>query len=52
MDQELRYKEYVAGKADKAYKAVLERLQELRPLSMRQLFSATVAPVMDYASPV
>jgi hypothetical protein len=54
MDQELRYKEHVAGKADKAFKAALalKRLQGLRPSSMRQLFSATVAPVMDYASPI
>lgn len=54
MDQGLRYKEHVAGKADKAYKAALalKRLQGLRPSSMRQLFSATVAPVMDYASPI
>ena len=54
MDQELRYKEHVAGKADKSYKAALalKRLQGLRPSGMRQLFSATVAPVMDYASPI
>jgi hypothetical protein len=54
MDQELRYKEHVAGKADKAFKAALalKRLQGLRPSSMRQLFSATVAPVMDHASPI
>jgi ribonuclease HI len=54
MDQELRYKEHIAGKADKAFKAALalKRLQGLRPSSMRQLFSATVAPVMDYASPI
>ena len=54
MDQELRYKEHVAGKADKAFKAALalKRLQGLRPSSMRQSFSATVAPVMGYASPI
>jgi ribonuclease HI len=54
MDQGLKYKEHIAGKADKAYKAALalKRLQGLRPASMRQFFSATVAPVMDYASPI
>ena len=54
MDQGLRYKEHFANKAEKAYKAALalKRLQGLRPSSMRQLFSATVAPVMDYGSPI
>lgn len=38
MDQGLRYREHVAGKADKAFKAALalKRLQGLRPSSMRQ----------------
>lgn len=54
MDQGLRYREHVAGKADKALEAApaLEWLQDLRPASMRQLFPATIAPVMDYASPI
>ena len=54
MDQGLRYREHVAGKADKAVKAALalKRLQGLRPSSMRQLFLATVAPVINYASPI
>lgn len=54
MDQGLRYKEHLANKAEKAYKAALalKRLQGLSPSSMRQLFSATVAPIMDYGSPI
>lgn len=38
----------------KAFKAALasKRLQGFRPASMRQLFSATAAPTMDYASPI
>lgn len=54
MDQGLRYREHVVGKADKAFEAALalKRLQGLRPASMRQLFLATVAPTMDYASPI
>jgi ribonuclease HI len=42
------------GKAEKALKAALalKRLQGLYPATMRQLYTATVAPVMDYASPV
>ncbi|TIA01346.1 hypothetical protein D6C81_10720 [Aureobasidium pullulans] len=54
MDQGLRYKEHLANKAKKAYKAALalKRLQGLSPSSMRQLFSATVAPIMDYGSPI
>jgi hypothetical protein len=54
LDQGLQYKEHLAGKAEKALKAALtlERLQVLNPSTMRQLHTATVAPVMDYASPV
>lgn len=53
VNQGLRYREHVAGKADKDFKAApaLKRLQGLRSASMRQLFLATAAPVMDYASP-
>jgi len=49
-----KVEEHFANKAEKAYKAALalERLQALKPSSMRQLFSATVAPVMDYGSPI
>ena len=54
MDKELRFRTHVAAKAAKAFKAALalKRLKGLRPSSIRQLFSATVAPVMDYASPI
>ncbi|CAD0055227.1 unnamed protein product [Aureobasidium pullulans] len=54
MDQGLRFKEHLAEKAGKALKAALalKRLQGLNPSTMRQLFTATVAPVMDYASPI
>jgi ribonuclease HI len=53
-DQGLRFKHHIAKVAGKAYKAALalKRLKGLRPSSVRQLFSATVAPVMDYASPI
>ena len=53
-DQGLRFKLHVSKVAGKAYKAALalKRLKGLRPSSIRQLFSATVAPVMDYASAV
>jgi hypothetical protein len=49
LDQGLRFKEHLAGKAEKALLA-LKRLQGLNPATMRQLYTATVAPVMDYAS--
>ena len=54
LDQGLRFKEHLAEKAEKALKAALalKRLQGLNPLTMRQLYTATVAPVMDYALPV
>ena len=54
LDQGLRFKEHLARVSAKAYKAALalKRLRGLRPSSVRQLFQATVAPVMDYASPV
>lgn len=54
MDQTLRYREHVVGKANKVFKAALalKRLRGLRPASMRQLFLATVAPTMDYAPPI
>lgn len=53
MGRTLRYKEHIANRAERAFKAALamKRLQGLRASSMRQLFSATFAPAMDYASP-
>lgn len=52
MDTRLRYKSHVARTATKALKAALalKRLRMLSPHTARQLFDATVAPAMDYAS--
>lgn len=54
LDQRLRFREHLASKTTKAYKAAsaLKRLHGLRASNMRQLFNATVAPVMDHASPI
>jgi hypothetical protein len=52
MDSGLRYKKHIARTATKGLCAVLalKRLRMLSPSTARQLFNATVAPVMDYAS--
>ena len=54
MDAKLKYKEHLARAASKGLEAVLElkRLKGLSPATARQLFTATVAPVVDYASNV
>ena len=54
MDCELRYKNHIADTATKSLNAALalKRLKMLSPSVARQLFSATVAPIMDYASNV
>ncbi|KAF6515042.1 hypothetical protein HZS61_004948 [Fusarium oxysporum f. sp. conglutinans] len=54
MDASLKYKEYIAQAATKGLKAAMElqRLRGLTPRTARQLFAATVAPVVDYASNV
>ena len=54
LDSELRYKGHIARTATKGLKAALalKRLKMLSPSSARQLFNATVAPVLDYASNV
>jgi len=54
MDCELRYKQYIARTAAKGLVAALalRRLKMLSPRIARQLFVATVAPVMDYAANV
>jgi hypothetical protein len=54
MDSELRYRKHIAKAATKGLKAALalRRLKMLSPSTARQLFGATVAPVMDYASNV
>ena len=52
IDAELQYKQYVAKAATKGLIAAmaLKRLQIVSPSTARQLFRATVAPVVDYAS--
>ena len=54
MDCELRYKQHIARTAAKSLVAALAlgRLKMLSPRTARQLFVATVAPVMDYAANV
>jgi hypothetical protein len=52
MDPELRFKEHIANAATKGLNAAmaLKRLRMTSPSTARQLFGATVAPVVDYAS--
>jgi hypothetical protein len=54
MDAGLKYKEHIARAASKGLVAAMElkRLRGLSPATARQLFTATVAPVVDYASNV
>jgi ribonuclease HI/exonuclease III len=54
MDAKIKYKEHIARAASKGLEAALElkRLRGLSPATARQLFTATVAPVVDYASNV
>jgi hypothetical protein len=54
MDSELRYKQHVASAATKGLTAAiaLRRLRMVSPSTARQMFGATVAPVVDYASNV
>ncbi|KAM9874682.1 zinc knuckle [Verticillium dahliae] len=54
MDSGLRYQKHMASAAAKGLTAVmaLRRLKLLSPRVARQLFMATVAPAMDYASNV
>lgn len=54
MDSELRYKQHIANAATKGLRAAmaLRRLRMVSPSTARQLFTATVAPVIDYASNV
>jgi ribonuclease HI len=54
MDAELRFREHIARASSRAMEAAMElkRLSGLPPRVARQLFTATVAPVMDYASNV
>ncbi|KAJ5860661.1 uncharacterized protein N7529_007971 [Penicillium soppii] len=54
MDTRLEFKEHIARAASKGLEAAMElrRLRGLSPATARQLFSSTVAPVVDYASNV
>ncbi|KAG6980395.1 hypothetical protein BFJ68_g17223 [Fusarium oxysporum] len=54
MDTKLRFREHMARAATKCLSAAmcLRRLKMLPPLTARQLFVASVAPAMDYASVV
>ncbi|KAI1829039.1 hypothetical protein DTO027I6_10118 [Penicillium roqueforti] len=54
MDTRLKYKEHIARAASKGLEAAMElrRLRGLYPATARQLFTSTVAPVVDYASNV
>jgi hypothetical protein len=51
MDTRLKYKEHIARVASKGLEAAMElrRLRGLTPATARQLFTSTVAPVVDYA---
>jgi ribonuclease HI len=54
IDTRLKYKEHIARAASKGLEAAMElrRLRGLTPATARQLFTSTVAPVVDYASSV
>ncbi|KAG6997033.1 RNA-directed DNA polymerase from mobile element jockey [Fusarium oxysporum f. sp. conglutinans] len=54
MDSRLHYKQHIARAATKGLEAAMElrRLKGMAPSTTRQLFTAMVAPVVDYASNV
>ena len=54
MDSKLNYKKHIAERASKSLQAAmaLRRLWAISPATARQLFEATVAPVINYASNV
>ena len=54
MDKRLKYKEHIARAASEGLEAAvqLKRLRGLSPATARQLFTAMVSPVVDYASNV
>jgi ribonuclease HI len=54
MDAKLKYQKHIARAAAKGLEAAMElkRLKGLSPATARQLFTATVAPTVDYASNV
>lgn len=53
-DQDLKFRAHAGRIAKRGTQAALalRRLQGLRPSSVRQLFTATVAPTVDYTTPV
>lgn len=54
MDIRLKYKEHISSAASRGLEAAMElkRLKGLSPATARQLFTAMVAPAVDYASNV
>ena len=54
MDSKLNYKKHIVKRASKSLQAAmaLRCLRAISPATARQLFEATVAPVMNYASNV
>jgi hypothetical protein len=54
IDIRLKYKEYIARAASKGLEAAIElrRLRGLTLATARQLFTSTVALVIDYASSI
>jgi hypothetical protein len=52
MDAKLKFKQHISRAASKGLEAAmkLQRLRGLSPSTARQLFTCTVAPVVDYAS--
>ena len=54
VDPKLHYKKHIAERAAKNLQVAmaLRRLRSIPPATARQLFGATVAPIMDYASNV
>lgn len=54
MDSKLKYRQHIARAASKGLEAAMElkRLRGLSAATARQLFTATVAPTIDYASNV
>lgn len=54
IDAKLKYKEHIARAASKGLEAAMELrpLRGLPPSTVRQLFTSTVAPAVDYASNV
>ena len=54
LDAKLLFHEHVAKVAQRGHRAALalRRLRDMRPMTARQIFEATVTPMVDYASNV